>query len=49
MRQMFLALVTFDEDVWGGGGGGGGGVGGGGGAFEFITSPIRLKYGLDLM
>lgn len=35
---MFLALVTFDEDV-----------SGGGGAVEFITSPTRLKYGLDLM
>ena len=27
MRQMFLALATFDDDVSGGGGGGGGGVG----------------------
>ena len=42
MRQMFLALVTFDEDV----SGGGGGVRVWRGAFEFIT---RLKYGLDLM
>ena len=29
MRQMFLALVTFDEDVSGGGGQLGGGFGGG--------------------
>ena len=58
MGQMFLALITFDDDVFGGGGGGGGGGGVGGGAvgvrvwrgaFEFITSPTRLKYGLDLM
>ena len=46
MRQMFLALVTFDEDVWGGGAVG---VRVWRGAFEFITSPTRLKYGLDLM
>ena len=46
MRQMFLALVTFDEDVSGGGAGGGRVWRG---AFEFITSPTRLKYGLDLM
>ena len=31
------------------GGGGQLGLGFGGGAFEFITSPTRLKYGLDLM
>ena len=44
MRQMFLALATFDDDV--SGGGGAVGVRVWGGAFEFIT---RLKYGLDLM
>ena len=48
MRQMFLALVTFDDDVLGGGGEAVG-VRVWRGAFEFITSPIRLKYGLDLM
>ena len=47
MGQMFLALITFDDDVSGGGGGSGGlGLEG---AFEFITSTTRLKYGLDLM
>ena len=45
MRQMFLALATFDDDVPGGGGA----VRVWRGAFEFITSPTRLKYGLDLM
>ena len=43
MRQMFLALATFDDDV---SGGGALGVRVWRGAFEFIT---RLKYGLDLM
>ena len=46
MGQMFLALVTCDDEV---SGGGQLGLGFGGGAFEFITSPTRLKYGLDLM
>ena len=45
MRQMFLALATFDDDV----SGGAVGVRVWREAFEFITSPIRLKYGLDLM
>lgn len=48
MGQMFLALITFDDDV-SGGGGGAVGVRVWRGAFEFITSPTRLKYGLDLM
>lgn len=47
MGQMFLALITFDDDV--SGGGGAVGVRVWRGAFEFITSPTRLKYGLDLM
>lgn len=48
MGQMFLALATFDDDV-SGGGGEAVGVKVWRGAFEFITSPTRLKYGLDLM
>ena len=48
MGQMFLALITFDDDVFGGGGGAVV-VRVWRGAFEFITSPTRLKYGLDLM